>query len=132
MTAAARVVLVSGAASGIGAATARRFAEGGDHVALVDIDGAHAKAVADQLTEIGATVEAFECDVTDAAAVDELMSGVLERFGRLDVACNNAGRDGGTRLPFEDVPLDTFDAVMSLNARAVFVCMQREIAAMRG
>ena len=82
----ARIAVVTGAASGIGEAIARRLAADGDTVVVTDLDGDGAAAVA---AEIGG--EAATLDVTDSGAFDAVVDGVLERHGRLDVLVNNAG-----------------------------------------
>jgi 3-oxoacyl-[acyl-carrier protein] reductase len=86
-----KVVLVTGAASGIGAATARVFVEDGALVALTDIDLDGAHAVADALREAGGRAEAWALDVADAEAIVRVVAEVAARFGGLDVLVNNAG-----------------------------------------
>jgi NAD(P)-dependent dehydrogenase (short-subunit alcohol dehydrogenase family) len=85
-----RVALVTGAASGIGAATARRFAEEGASVILVDIDEAAAERVASELRDGGRDASAIRCDVSSADDWRALAARVRERHGRLDVVHNNA------------------------------------------
>src|SRR5689334_24647626 len=81
-----KIAVITGAASGIGAATARRFRAEGAMLVLADIDEERGAALA---KELGATFR--RVDVTDAAAVDALMTTAVERHGRLDVVFNNAG-----------------------------------------
>jgi NAD(P)-dependent dehydrogenase (short-subunit alcohol dehydrogenase family) len=83
-----RTVLVTGAARGIGAQTARRAAERGARVALVGLEPDRLAALA---AELGAGHAWFECDVTDQAAVDAAVAGTIDRFGRIDVVVANAG-----------------------------------------
>src|SRR5688572_28967044 len=83
-----QVVVVTGGASGIGAATCRAFAAEGAQVAVVDIDGEGAHAVAES---IGSAATAHTTDVTDADAVAAMAASVLEAHGHVDVLVNNAG-----------------------------------------
>jgi meso-butanediol dehydrogenase/(S,S)-butanediol dehydrogenase/diacetyl reductase len=85
-----RVVIVTGAGSGIGAATALRFAAEGAHVVVNDIDATAGEDVARRIRETGGAAEFARADVADADAVEALVSGVAERYGRLDVLHNNA------------------------------------------
>jgi len=84
-----KVVIVTGAASGIGEATASRFVAEGAKVALIDRDKASLEKVAKSLPADQVMVQT--ADVSDSSAVDEMVAAVLDRFGRLDVIVNNAG-----------------------------------------
>ena len=86
-----RVVIVTGAGSGIGRASALGFAADGASVVVNDIDEATAQATVDEITSAGGVAHAHAADVGDSAAVDELVDGAVARFGRLDVLHNNAG-----------------------------------------
>src|SRR5512145_3099047 len=88
---AGQAALVTGAASGMGRATALLFADEGARVAVVDLDGAGAKRVADEIRAAGGDAEGFALDVTDAARIEPVVREVVARFGRLDVLVNNAG-----------------------------------------
>src|SRR5277367_5211318 len=89
-TAEAKVALVTGAARGIGLATAKRFLADGWQVALLDIQGDLLREAAADLALPDRTL-ALECDVSDCGAVNAAMEAVEERFGRLDALVNNAG-----------------------------------------
>ena len=83
-----RVALVTGGASGIGAASVRRLVAEGAQVMVADLDGEGAEQLA---VELGAMTDTFQVDVADSSAVDDMVKATVERFGRLDVLFNNAG-----------------------------------------
>jgi 3-oxoacyl-[acyl-carrier protein] reductase len=117
-----RVAVVTGAAQGIGAATARRLAAEGAAVAVVDLAADRAQAVADELIAAGGRAIGVGCDVTDAAAVDAMTATVVEQLGSLDVLVNNAGitRDD---LLFKMSAAD-WNAVITTNLTSLFLCCQ--------
>jgi len=86
-----RVVVVTGAGSGIGRASARRFASAGATVVVNDVDAATAQSTVDEIVAAGGVAHTHAADVGDSAAVDALIDGAVERFGHLDVLHNNAG-----------------------------------------
>ena len=85
------VALVTGAASGMGRATAHLFADEGARVAVVDREVAGAEAVAAEITEVGGDARAFGCDVADPVAIRELVAAVVDHFGGIGILVNNAG-----------------------------------------
>src|SRR3989442_4345468 len=112
-----RIVLITGAARGIGAASARRLARDGARVVLADLDG---NAVEKLAAELGGA--ALPADVTRAADVARMVEDVYRRFGRLDVLFNNAGV---IRVqPLLDVTEAEWDRVIDVNLRAVFFVLQ--------
>lgn len=114
-----KVAVVTGAAQGIGAATARRFAAEGATVAVVDLTEERAQAVAKEVRESGATALAVGCDVSDAAQVDAAVDGIVAELGKIDVLVNNAGvtRDN---LVFKMTEED-WDVVLDVNLKSVFL-----------
>jgi meso-butanediol dehydrogenase/(S,S)-butanediol dehydrogenase/diacetyl reductase len=112
-----RVVLVTGAARGIGAASARRLAAGGAKLALADLDKGGVEKLASELGGI-----AIQCDVTRAADIARMVEETSRRLGRIDVLFNNAGV---IRVqPILDVTEAEWDRVMTVNLRAVFFVLQ--------
>jgi 3-oxoacyl-[acyl-carrier protein] reductase len=113
-----RVVLVTGSARGIGAATARRFAQEGASVAIVDLDESAAAATAEQLGDAPAI--GIGCDVSDSASVEAAVQRTVAELGGLHVLVNNAGvtRDN---LLFKMTEQD-WDVVMNVHLRGAFLC----------
>ena len=119
------VVLVTGASSGIGAATARAAAAAGARVVLAARREDRIRALADELP--GAL--AVACDVTDAGQLADAVRATLDTHGRLDVLVNNAGQ--GLHVPLADVDPDDFRAVLDLNVVAALAAMQAVVPVMR-
>lgn len=113
-----RIAVVTGGSSGIGRAIARRLAHGGDTVVICGRDQDRVSAAATELTSDGHHVEGVVADVTNAADVDRLVSGAVERFGRIDILVNNAGGGGGgeTRKLSDDL----WERVLAVNLTSTF------------
>src|SRR4030081_3053594 len=112
-----RTVLITGAARGIGAATARRLATDGARLVLADRDGAGVEKLAAELKQV-----AVKADVTKLDDIERMVDEPYRRWGRLDVLFNNAGV---IRVqPMLDVTEDEWDRVMTVNLRAVFFVLQ--------
>jgi NAD(P)-dependent dehydrogenase (short-subunit alcohol dehydrogenase family) len=124
-----RVAVVTGAASGIGRALAEAFADAGSAVVVADLDGAEAEAVAAGIRASGGEAEAMAVNVADAAAVDRLAASTLERFGRVDVLCNNAGVSTFNLL--RDQTLDDWRWVFDVNLWGVVHGLQSFVPIMR-
>ncbi|PVE44489.1 SDR family NAD(P)-dependent oxidoreductase [Limnohabitans planktonicus] len=124
-----RVVIVTGAANGIGEACARRFAGEGDHVVLADVNSERGAAVAAELRSDGHSAGFMVCDVSRKADVDALVDHVLQAFGRVDVLVNNAGIFKAA--DFLDVTEEDFDAVIKVNIKGSFLMGQAAARAMK-
>ena len=121
-----RVAFVTGATTGIGRATALAFAREGAHVAVADIRFDGAQETARLIEQDGGQALALACDVSRAEDVDAALAAVIERFGRLDVAFNNAGVEQ-SRKPIQEIADDEFDRLVAINLRGVFLSTRREI-----
>lgn len=124
-----KVALVTGAASGIGRAVALALAREGASVVVADIDEGGSLETAAQVTEFGGEALCLRCDAGSASEHEELVAQIMRQFGRLDVACNNAGI-GGESAPTADYPLETWEQVLRLNLSGVFYACKYQIAAM--
>ena len=124
-----KVAFVTGAAGGIGQATARAFAAAGAAVAVADLNQAGADAVAAQIQADGGTAAAFGLDVTDSDAVKAVLNQVVATYGRLDLAFNNAGIEQAHTTTVDTAEAD-FDRLMAVNVRSVFVCLKHQIRLM--
>ena len=124
-----RVAVVTGAASGIGRALSEALAAAGSAVVVADLDGPGAEEVASGIRAAGGQAEAVAVDVTDAAAVDRLAATTVERFGRVDVLCNNAGVSTFNLL--RDQTLDDWRWVFGVNLWGVVHGVQSFLPIMR-
>ena len=124
---AGKVVLVTGAGSGIGRAAAQLFAEEGAQVALLDRDEA-ANAATREL--IGDWAQAWTCDVANEASVATVVEAIVAAFGRLDGAFNNAGLEMANKL-VPDLEMGDWARMMDVNLTGVFACMKHEMQAMK-
>ncbi len=115
-----RAAVVTGGANGIGRATVRALAAAGAQVAVVDLDGQAAAAVASEVEAAGGSALALCADVSDEAAIEALFAEVLQRLGPVDVLVNNAG--AALRKPAVDLPLAEWDKVVAVNMTGVFLC----------
>lgn len=120
---AGRICLITGAAQGIGAACARRFAAEGAQVVLADVDGVRGTALAAELSGLY-----VQCDVGDKVQVDQLVQRALDWRGRIDVLVNNAGIFRAA--DFLDVTEEDFDAVLRVNIKGAFLVGQAVARAM--
>jgi NAD(P)-dependent dehydrogenase (short-subunit alcohol dehydrogenase family) len=125
-----KVALVTGAAAGIGLATASAFAQAGASVALADWDEKAVHSAAEQLAAAGYKVLAIVCDVSDDKQVEVMVTKTVSTFGRLDAAFNNAGVQN-VLAEAADQTREDFDRVTGINLRGVWSCMKYELQQMR-
>jgi NAD(P)-dependent dehydrogenase (short-subunit alcohol dehydrogenase family) len=126
---AGKVAIITGASRGIGAASARAFAEAGAAVVLAARDERALVALASEIRDAGGRALAVATDVGEPAAVERLVQQTLDAYGRLDAAFNNAA-DGHMPTPLADLAVDDFDRAVRGTLRGVFLSMKYEIAAM--
>lgn len=124
-----KVVLVTGAGSGIGASAARAFAREGACVMLADINAEQGRQSLAAIEGEGGQASFFQVDVTSAAQMRDLVAATVSRFGRLDIVHNNAGISGGNNFT-ADIEEEEFDRVVAVNLKAVWLCMKYSIAQM--
>lgn len=125
-----KVALVTGAASGLGLATAKAFAEAGATVAMADWDEQAVTAAAEQLKADGYQTLAIKCDVSDDQSVAAMVKQTVDTFGRLDYAYNNAGVQNEL-AESADQTLEDFEKVTNINYRGIWSCMKYELQYMR-
>jgi NAD(P)-dependent dehydrogenase (short-subunit alcohol dehydrogenase family) len=124
-----KVAFVTGAASGIGRATALAFAREGANVVVADIDQQRNQDTARVIEDLGGQALAVNCDVTSGADVQTALSTTVERFGRLDYAFNNAGAEQQPK-PTAEITEEEWDRIITINLRSVFLCLKYEIPLM--
>ncbi len=117
-----KVAIVTGAASGMGAATATRFAAEGAGVACLDIDRTGGEGVVQAIQRAGGSAEFIRCDVSDGISVQAAVGQTVRRFGRLHILVNNAGIYDHNDHLIEDLSEETWDRVMGVNLKGPFYC----------
>jgi NAD(P)-dependent dehydrogenase (short-subunit alcohol dehydrogenase family) len=129
------VAVVTGSASGLGRAIAIRLAEEGAHVVVSDVrpDPREGGDLTETMIERGGgSCIRIDADVSRSDDIDQLVSGAVQRFGRLDVMVNNAAIAGAASKPLLETTEDDWDAIMAVNLRGVFLCCKRAIGEMLG
>jgi NAD(P)-dependent dehydrogenase (short-subunit alcohol dehydrogenase family) len=126
---AGKVAFVTGAASGIGRATAVAFASAGATVVVADVSDQGNRETAGLIEDQGGRVLMVRCDVTSGQEVKAALDQTFDAFGRLDIAFNNAGVEQPVG-PAAEVSEDEWDRILDINLRGVFLCMKHEIPLM--
>ena len=124
-----KVALVTGAASGIGRATALAFAREGANVLIADVQVAEGLKTVDLIEKAGGEARFIECDVSKAVQVEALIAECVEVYDRLDCAFNNAGILGDMASTV-DCSEENFDRIMAINLKGIWLCMKYEIPQM--
>jgi 3-oxoacyl-[acyl-carrier protein] reductase len=123
-----KVSIITGAGSGIGHATAIKFAQEGAKVAVCDIDEQSAQEVAREITDSGGEALAFRIDVTDKESIARMVEGVMAKWGRIDTLVNNAGIVQDAQL--KKMSDDQFDRVIDVNLKGVYNCTKAVVDVM--
>ena len=123
---AGKVVIVTGGASGIGAATCLRFGEEGAKVVVSDINEAGGQQVVSQIRAAGGEAIFQRCDVSKNDQVEALVRTAVDQYGRLDAAFNNAGVEGEAATT-PNCTEENFDLNIAVNLKGVFLCMKHQI-----
>ena len=126
-----KAVLVTGAGRGLGETIAVAFAREGASLVVADIDAATANQTKQKVLDLGAQAIAVAADVSSRGDVEGMIAEAVDAYGQLDIAINNAGVDQPP-TPFADITEETFDQVVGVNYKGVWLCMQAEIQSMLG
>lgn len=126
-----KIVLVTGAAGGIGRAAAVLFAAEGAVVIGADVDDDGGAETVDIITRAGGEARVATADLTDESQVEALVGGIVDEHGRLDAAFNNAGINDESR-PFTELDKGDWDRMIAVNLTSVFLCMKHELTHMAG
>jgi len=124
------VCVVTGAAKGIGEATAQLLAAEGGAVMLLDLKESEAQAAADRVNAAGGFAEGYACDVSSEEDVRRVFAAIEHRHGRVDVLVNNAGI-GGPSGPVEEVTLGDWRGLLAVNLDGVFLCTREALRLMK-
>ncbi len=124
-----KTAIVTGGASGLGAACCRRFAQEGASVGILDVNSEMSQALAQEIADNGGEAVALHADVTSPESMARAITQITDRYGRLDAAVNNAGI-GGNNEALEDITADFWNRTIAINLSGVFYAMQAEFPAM--
>lgn len=125
-----KVALVTGGSSGLGEATALKFAREGAKVVIAARRVDQSEAVVRKIGAAGGEAHFVQADVTRAADAEAMVHEAVRKFGRLDCAVNNAGISGPRYTPIADITEEQWDQVMNVNLKGVWLCMKHQIQAM--
>jgi NAD(P)-dependent dehydrogenase (short-subunit alcohol dehydrogenase family) len=125
-----RVALVTGGASGIGRSTALTFAREGAKLVIADTNEEGGQQTVHMITENGGEATFVQVNVTRAAEVEAMIHQTVQTYGRLDCAHNNAGVGSRPRVVLHELPEESWDRVIDINLKGVWLCMKYEIAQM--
>lgn len=125
-----KVVIVTGASSGLGEAVALKFAQAGAKVVVAARREDKGQMVVKQIETLGAEGLFIKTDVTKRADIEALIDGTVAKFGRLDCAVNSAGIMGPVMVPVAEIEEEAWDELMNTNLKSVWMCMKYEILAM--
>jgi NAD(P)-dependent dehydrogenase (short-subunit alcohol dehydrogenase family) len=124
-----KVAIVTGGSSGIGRCTAQLYARAGGRVVVSDIDEDGGHETVRLLRDEGGQAEFVRADVGKAEDCEKLVAATVEQYGRLDIACNNAGISGAS-APTGEYDIEDWQRVIDINLSSVFYCMRYQIPAM--
>ena len=124
-----KIAVVTGAAAGIGRATAMRFAEEGAVVAILDLNEDGIKRVAEELSGSVGEVIPYVCDISDEARVNEVFGDIISRFGRVDILVNNAAL-WKWHSPFMEIPIDLWKKFIDVNLMGTVYCTRAALPSM--
>ncbi|MCX5735346.1 MAG: SDR family NAD(P)-dependent oxidoreductase [candidate division NC10 bacterium] len=124
-----KVALITGAAVGIGAEIAKRFAAEGAQVVIGDVNAVEARTTSERIRRSGGSARSVLLDVTKEESWKEALDGIRTAEGRLDVLVNNAGIT--KRIPITEMPLEDFEQIMAVNVRGVFLGIKHALPFMK-
>lgn len=126
------VAIITGAAQGIGRVFARAYASTGGTCVIADLNAERGKAVAQEIAAHGFAATFVQVDVSNETSVTEMVSGVVDAFGRVDALVNNAAIFSTLEMrPFDKIPLEEWDAVLRVNVTGAFLCSKSVAPVMR-
>ncbi|MDP3480845.1 MAG: SDR family NAD(P)-dependent oxidoreductase, partial [Desulfoprunum sp.] len=126
-----KVILVTGAGSGMGKAVALKLIKNGAAVVIADINYDAAKRVETEILRDGGKATAVKVDISVSAEVENMIKLIVDTYGKLDIAINNAGIEGKLGELIEQIPEMDFDRLFSVNVKGTWLCMKHELIQMK-